>query len=105
MQGETKKVKVQLELRLASDLSDNKKCFLSMLITRGRLKKTLDHYLLKIVSWLTRDEEKVKAFNVAFASMFNNRPGAYQCPESVDPPVQELWISIFGHWSCKGPAV
>lgn len=26
----------------------------------------------------------MKAFNVALVSMFKNRPGAYQCPESVD---------------------
>lgn len=49
--GETQKVRVQLELRLASDLSDNKKGFLSMLIGRGHLKKTLDHYLLKIADY------------------------------------------------------
>ena len=45
----TRKAKAQLELKLAGVVSDNKG-FLSMLIARRDLKKTLDRYLLKMVT-------------------------------------------------------
>ena len=43
------KAKAQLELKLASVDLDSKKVFLSMLIARGGLEKTLDCYLLKVI--------------------------------------------------------
>lgn len=48
--GRKHEPKAQLELKLSSVISDNKKGCLRMLIARGGLWKTLDHYSMKILT-------------------------------------------------------
>lgn len=45
----TQKAKAQLELKLASVMSDNKKGFLKYVDNRGRCKENIGLYLLKMV--------------------------------------------------------
>ena len=67
----------QLELKLAGTVVDNKKGFL-MLTAKGRLKKTLVHYLMRLVtSSPNRDEDKAETFNAFFASVFDTNDGPW----------------------------
>lgn len=49
-----------------------KKAFKTMLIAKGRLKKTFVHYLMRLVTPSpNRDEDKPETFNAFFTSVFN----------------------------------
>ena len=69
-----RKMKAQLELRLASAIKDNKKCFYKYIRNERRAKDNL-HPLLD-GEWgniTTKDEEKAKVHNALFASVLNSK--------------------------------
>ncbi|KAK4822413.1 hypothetical protein QYF61_015160 [Mycteria americana] len=82
----TRKAKAELELKLASVVSDNKKGFFKYVNSKRRSKENIGQILVEDGDLTNRNEEKVEAFNVVFASIFNNidRPWAARSPESVD---------------------
>ncbi|GAB0209633.1 mitochondrial enolase superfamily member 1 [Grus japonensis] len=82
----TRKAKAQLELKLASVVSDNKKVFFKYVNSKRRSKENIGAILVEDAHLTNRDEEKVEAFNVVFASVFNNidSPWATRSPESED---------------------
>ncbi|PKU39318.1 rna-directed dna polymerase from mobile element jockey- hypothetical protein [Limosa lapponica baueri] len=82
----TRKAKAQLELKLASVVSDNKKGFLKYITSKRRSKENIGLIFVEDGHLTNRDEEKVDTFNVVFASAFNNtdRPSAARSPELED---------------------
>ncbi|GAB0207221.1 mitochondrial enolase superfamily member 1 [Grus japonensis] len=82
----TQKAKAQLELKLASVVSDNKKGFSKYVNSKRRSKENIGPILVEDGHLTNMDEEKVEAFNAFFASVFNNmdRPWAAWSPESED---------------------
>ncbi|GAB0208399.1 mitochondrial enolase superfamily member 1 [Grus japonensis] len=82
----TQKAKAQLELKLASVVSDKKKGFFTYLNNKRRSKENIGLILVEDVHLTNRDEEKAEAFNAVFASIFNHtdRPWATRSPESGD---------------------
>ncbi|GAB0176274.1 mitochondrial enolase superfamily member 1 [Grus japonensis] len=83
---QTRKAKAQLELKLASVVSDNKKGFFKYVNSKRRSKENIGPILVEDGHPTNKDEEKAEPFNVVFASVFNNtdRPWAAQSPESED---------------------
>jgi len=80
---EIRKAKAQLELRLATVVRDNKKCFYKSINNKKRAKENL-HPLLHVAGNTdTKAEEKANAF---FASVFNSQTGYSQ---GIKPPVLE----------------
>ncbi|GAB0179901.1 hypothetical protein GRJ2_000455400 [Grus japonensis] len=82
----TRMAQVQLDLKLASVASDNKKGFFKYVNSKRRSKENIGPILVEVGHLTNRDEEKVEAFNAIFASVFNNtdRSWAAQFPESED---------------------
>ncbi len=80
----TGKAKAQLQLKLASIVSDNKKGFLKYVNGKRKSKENIGAILVEDGHLINRDEEKAEAFNAFFASVFNNtdRPWAAWSPES-----------------------
>ncbi|KAK4810867.1 hypothetical protein QYF61_008839 [Mycteria americana] len=68
----TRKAKAQLELKLASAASDNKKGFFKYVNSKRRSKENIGPILVKDGHLTNRDEEKAEAFDAFFASGFNN---------------------------------
>ena len=69
---EIRKAKAQLELRLATVVRDNKKCFYKY-INNKRASESL-HPLLDVRgNTANKDEEKAEALNAFFASVFNSQ--------------------------------
>lgn len=87
----TWKAKVQLELKLANNVSDNKNSpFNRMLIARKSLRKILECYWIMLVTWRIEIMKKAEAFNVLIALVFNNyRLFIAQCCK-----LGEQWLSI-----------
>jgi len=81
----TQKAKAQLDLKLASEVSDNKKGF-KFTHSKRRSKENTGPILLEDGHPISRDEKKAEAFNAFFASVFNNtdRPWAAWNPESEE---------------------
>jgi len=81
-----REAKAQLELRLATVVRDNKKCFYKYINNKKRAKESL-HPLLDVRGDIAKkDEEKVEVFNGFFASVFNSQTGYSQ---GSQPPVLE----------------
>ena len=81
----TRKAKAQLELKLASVVSNNKKGFFKNINGKRRSKENVGPILVEDGHLTNRDEEKAEAFNTFFASVFNNtdRPWTAWSPESL----------------------
>ncbi|KAK4832343.1 hypothetical protein QYF61_021872 [Mycteria americana] len=82
----TRKAKAQLELKLASVVSDNKKGFFKYVNSKRRSKGNIGPILVEDGHLTNMDEEKADAFKAFFASAFNNtdRPWAVQSAELED---------------------
>jgi len=82
-----RKVKAQLELRLASVVRDKKKCVYKYINNKKRAKENL-HLLLDAGGNIaSKDEEKAEVLNACFASVFKSQSGYSQCiqlPELED---------------------
>ncbi|PKU42802.1 rna-directed dna polymerase from mobile element jockey-like [Limosa lapponica baueri] len=77
-----RKAKAQLELNLAINIRDNKKCFYKY-INKKRVGENL-HPLLDVGGNIaTKDEEKAEILNAFFASASNSRTSY---PQGVQPP-------------------
>jgi len=75
---EIKKAKAQLELRLATVLRDNKKCFYKCINNKKGAKENLQALLDVGGNIATKDEEKSEKLNAFFASVFNSQTGYHQ---------------------------
>ncbi|KAK4823199.1 hypothetical protein QYF61_027208 [Mycteria americana] len=82
----TRKARAQLELKLASVVSDNKRGFFKYVNSKRRSKENIRLILVEDGDLTNRDEEKAEAFNAVFASVFNttDTPWAARSPESED---------------------
>ena len=83
----TQKAEAQLELKLASVVSGNKKGFFKYVTSRRRSKENTGLIFVEDGHLTNRDEEKAEAFNAFFfASVFKrtDRPWAAQSPASED---------------------
>jgi len=75
---EIRKVKAQLELRLATVVRDNKKCFYKYIINKKRAKENLHPLLNARGNIANKDEEKAGVLNVFFASVFDSQTSYFQ---------------------------
>jgi len=83
---EIRKAKAQVELRLATIVQGNKKCFYKYINNKKRAKQSL-HPLMGVWSnTANKDEEKAKVLNAFFASVFTSQTGYSQ---GSQPPVLE----------------
>ena len=83
---EIRKAKAQLELRLATVVKDNKKCFYQYINNNKRAKESL-HLLLDVERNIAnKDEENAEVLNAFFTSVFNGHTGYSQ---GSQPPVLE----------------
>jgi len=78
--------KAQLELRLATVVRDNKKCFYKYINNKKRDKEDLHPLLHARRSIATKGEKKAEVLNALFASVFNDQTGYSQ---GTQPPVLE----------------
>jgi len=83
---EMRKAKAQLELKLATVVRDNKKCFYKYTNNKKRAKESLHPLLDARGNIATKDEEKVEVLNAFFASVFNSQDSYFQ---GTQPPVLE----------------
>jgi len=81
-----RKAKAQLELRLATPVTDNKICFYKYINNKKRAKESL-HPLLDVGGNIAnKDEEKAEVLNAFFASLFNR----LVIPRVVSPPCWKI---------------
>jgi len=83
---EIRKAKAQLELRLATVVRENEKCFYKYINNKKRAKESLHPLLDARGNIATKDEEKAEVLNACFASVFNSQTGYSQ---GSQPPVLE----------------
>jgi len=115
----TRKANAQSELKLVRAVSDNKKGIFKYVNSKRRAKENIGPILVEDGLLTNRDEEKVEAFNVVFASVFNNtdRPWAAQSLELEDHKcvthefsfvdteiVRDHWYQLNAH-KCMRPNV
>ncbi|GAB0201721.1 mitochondrial enolase superfamily member 1 [Grus japonensis] len=82
----SRKAKAQLQLNLATDVRDNKKCFYKYINNKKRAKENLHPLLDAECNMATKDKEKAEVLNAAFASIFNSQ---ISCPQGIQPPELE----------------
>jgi len=80
------KAKAQLELRLATVVRDNQKCFYKYINNKTRAKENLQPSLDVGGNIATKDEKEAEVLNAFFASVFNSQTGYSQRSQ---PPVLE----------------
>jgi len=83
---EIRKAKAQLELRLATVVRGNQKCFYKYFNNKKRAKENLHPLLDTRGNIVNKDEEKAEVLNACFASVFNSQSGYSQ---GIQPPVLE----------------
>jgi len=83
---EIRKAKAQLELRLATAVRDNKKCFYKYINNKKRAKESLHPLLDARGNIDNEDEEKTEVLNAFFASVLTSQTGYSQ---GSQPPVLE----------------
>ena len=86
MQRGNRKAKAHLELRLATVVRDNKKCFYKYINNKRRAKESLHPLLDERGNIANKDEKKAEVPNAFFASVFNSQTGY---PQGNQPPVLE----------------
>ncbi|PKU36355.1 rna-directed dna polymerase from mobile element jockey-like [Limosa lapponica baueri] len=80
-----RKAKAQLELNLATNIRDNKKCFYKY-INKKRVTENVHPLLDDGGNFATKDKEKAEMLNAFFASVFNSQT---TYPQGVQPPELE----------------
>jgi len=83
---EIRKTKAQLELRQATVVRNNKKCFYKYINNKKRTKKSLQPLLDVRGNITNKGEEKAEVLNAFFASVFK---GQTDYPQGRQPPVME----------------
>lgn len=85
--------KAQLELDLATTVTDNKKSFYKYIDSKRRVKECLYHELNPEGGVVTGVEEKVEILNALFAPVLNIR---ISCPQDTQLPEVEV---VYGQMS------
>jgi len=70
-----RKAKVQLDLKLAREVKDNKKGFFSYISSKWKTRENVGLLLNEVGALVTEDTEKVELLNAAIASFFTAKPG------------------------------
>ena len=70
---EVRKAKAQLELRLATAVKENKKCFHKYINSKRRTKENFHPLLDAAGNVTTEDKEKAEVLNAFFTSAFNSQ--------------------------------
>jgi len=83
---EIRKTKSQLELRLATVVRDNKKCFYKYTNNKKAANESLHPLLDARGNIASKDEEKAEVHHAFFVSVFNSQTG---CSQDSQPPVLE----------------
>ncbi|XP_064032402.1 uncharacterized protein LOC135192945 [Pogoniulus pusillus] len=97
--SEWREAKAHLELRLATAVKENKKCFFKYMNGKRRAKDNLHSLLDREGNIVTKDEEKAEVLNTFFASIFT-RP--VQSPSDPCEAVRDLLRHLDPHKS-MGP--
>jgi len=81
-----RRAKVQLELRLATAIKDNKKCFYKYISNQRRAKENLHAVLGAGGNLVTKEEEKGEVLNAFLASVFHSN---WSCSPDTQPLEEE----------------
>ncbi|RMB92801.1 hypothetical protein DUI87_30695 [Hirundo rustica rustica] len=86
-----REAKAQFELRLATSVKDNKKCFYKYITAKRKGKTNLCSLLDKGGNLISVDEEKAEVLNAYFASVFSEEMTCLQdnCPSGLVDDVRE----------------
>jgi len=71
----TRKAKVHVELKLASDVKDNKKSFFKYISSKWKTRDNVGLLLNKVGVLVMEDTEKAQLLNAFFASVFSAKAG------------------------------
>ncbi|RMB89237.1 hypothetical protein DUI87_34386 [Hirundo rustica rustica] len=86
-----REAKAQFELRMATSVKDNKKCFYKYINAKRKSKTNLCSLLDKGGNLISADEEKAEVLNAYFASVFSEETTCLQdnCPPGLVDGVRE----------------
>ena len=88
---EVRKAKAQLELRLATAVKENKKCFHKYINSKRRTKENFHPLLDAAGNVTTEDKEKAEVLNAFFTSAFNSQ---ISYPQGTLCPDLEVWDAM-----------
>ena len=71
----TRKAKAHLELKLASDVKNNKKGFFKYISSKRKARDNVGPLLNKVGALVMEDTEKAELLNACFASVFSAKAG------------------------------